>query len=161
MLYPVPQVHGVPGNSVDVVGEPLLCSAYCRAKTIKNNVTLNVELTAEQWKKKWEKEKERNKTLKNNVTWLENELTRWRKGNTRTHAHTLNNEHVFYLLVVLGDMKTFIIMIIVGNCTQYQLISRNCYELQLPFLTVYLRVITYKVWPTVQTSYVFLISLLV
>ncbi|XP_039982849.1 kinesin-1 heavy chain-like [Xiphias gladius] len=53
-----------------------------RAKTIKNTVTLNVELTAEQWKSKWEKEKEKNKTLKNSVTWLENELNRWRKGET-------------------------------------------------------------------------------
>uniref|UniRef100_A0A3P9KI41 Kinesin-like protein n=1 Tax=Oryzias latipes TaxID=8090 RepID=A0A3P9KI41_ORYLA len=53
-----------------------------RAKTIKNTVTLNVELTAEQWKKKWEKEKEKNKTLRNTVTWLENELNRWRKGET-------------------------------------------------------------------------------
>ncbi|XP_072234408.1 kinesin-1 heavy chain-like [Leuresthes tenuis] len=51
-----------------------------RAKTIKNTVCLNVELTAEQWKKKWEKEKEKNKTLKNTVTWLENELNRWRSG---------------------------------------------------------------------------------
>ncbi|CAG5895693.1 unnamed protein product [Menidia menidia] len=51
-----------------------------RAKTIKNTVILNVELTAEQWKKKWEKEKEKNKTLKNTVTWLENELNRWRSG---------------------------------------------------------------------------------
>ncbi|XP_019942736.1 kinesin-1 heavy chain isoform X2 [Paralichthys olivaceus] len=51
-----------------------------RAKTIKNTVTLNVELTAEQWKSKWEKEKEKNKTLKNTVNWLENELNRWRKG---------------------------------------------------------------------------------
>ncbi|KAF3836166.1 hypothetical protein F7725_028724, partial [Dissostichus mawsoni] len=51
-----------------------------RANTIKNTVTLNVELTAEQWKKKWEKEKENNKTLKNTVTWLESELTRWRGG---------------------------------------------------------------------------------
>ncbi|XP_029313251.1 kinesin-1 heavy chain-like [Cottoperca gobio] len=51
-----------------------------RAKTIKNTVTLNVELTAEQWKKKWEKEKEKNKTLKTTVTWLENELNRWRGG---------------------------------------------------------------------------------
>jgi len=57
------------------------------------DVTLNVELTAEQWKKKWEKEKERNKTLKSNVTWLENELTRWRTGNTRTHAHTHAHTH--------------------------------------------------------------------
>uniref|UniRef100_A0A3Q0SAS7 Kinesin-like protein n=1 Tax=Amphilophus citrinellus TaxID=61819 RepID=A0A3Q0SAS7_AMPCI len=51
-----------------------------RAKTIKNQVTMNVELTAEQWKSKWEKEKEKNKTLRNSVTWLENELNRWRSG---------------------------------------------------------------------------------
>lgn len=43
-------------------------------------MSLNVELTAEQWKKKWEKENEKNKTLKNTVTWLEAELNRWRSG---------------------------------------------------------------------------------
>ncbi|XP_068160472.1 kinesin-1 heavy chain-like isoform X2 [Antennarius striatus] len=51
-----------------------------RAKTVKNTVCLNVELTAEQWKSKWEKEKEKNKTLKNTVTRLENEINRWRNG---------------------------------------------------------------------------------
>ncbi|KAK5602644.1 Kinesin-1 heavy chain [Crenichthys baileyi] len=51
-----------------------------RAKTIKNTVSLNVELTAEQWKKKWEKEKEKNKTLRTTITWQENELNRWRNG---------------------------------------------------------------------------------
>ncbi|KAG7524031.1 kinesin-1 heavy chain-like [Solea senegalensis] len=53
-----------------------------RAKTIKNTVTLNVELTAEQWKNKWTREKEKNKTLRCTVTWLENELNRWRNGDS-------------------------------------------------------------------------------
>jgi kinesin family protein 5 len=46
-----------------------------------------VELTAEQWKKKYEKEKEKNKTLRNTIQWLENELNRWRNGNNLRISH--------------------------------------------------------------------------
>jgi len=54
----------------------------CRAKAIKNKVTVNEELTAEEWRKRYEKEKELSKKLKVLLVKYESELTRWRAGKT-------------------------------------------------------------------------------
>lgn len=53
-----------------------------RAKTVKNVVCVNEELTAEEWKRRYEREKEKVGRLKGKVEKLEEELQRWRNGET-------------------------------------------------------------------------------
>jgi len=53
-----------------------------RAKTIKNVVAVNEELTAEEWKKRYEKERDRNVKFKTKIEKLEEELRKWRAGQT-------------------------------------------------------------------------------
>ncbi|KAH7645700.1 kinesin heavy chain [Dermatophagoides farinae] len=51
-----------------------------RAKTIKNVVIVNEELTAEEWKRRYEREREKVTKLRAQLQRCEQELTRWRNG---------------------------------------------------------------------------------
>lgn len=61
-----------------------------RAKTVKNVVCVNEELTAEEWKRRYEREKEKVARLKGKVEKLEEELNRWRSGETVTADEQVN-----------------------------------------------------------------------
>lgn len=65
-----------------------------RAKTVKNVVCVNEELTAEEWKRRYEREKEKNGRMKGKLEKLEQELARWRAGETVTTDEQVNLQDV-------------------------------------------------------------------
>lgn len=65
-----------------------------RAKTVKNVVCVNEELTAEEWKRRYEREKEKNARMKGKLEKLEQELARWRAGETVTSDEQVNFQEI-------------------------------------------------------------------
>lgn len=65
-----------------------------RAKTIKNTVIVNEALTAEEWKRRYEKERDKANKLRNQLTALENELSRWRGGEAVPRDEQLNLKEI-------------------------------------------------------------------
>merc|ERR1712223_86558 len=90
-----------------------------RAKTIKNVIAVNEEPTAEEWKKRFEKERDKNGKLKTKIERLEEELRRWRAGDTvssedqlaigdeaRMDESTLSQAPSFQNLAAIADKPT-------------------------------------------------------
>lgn len=61
---------------------------------MKNVVCVNEELTAEEWKRRYEREKEKVVRLKGKVEKLEEELARWRAGETVNPDEQINLQDV-------------------------------------------------------------------
>lgn len=65
-----------------------------RAKTVKNVVCVNEELTAEEWKRRYEREKEKSARLKGKLEKLEQEVARWRSGETVSTDEQINFQDI-------------------------------------------------------------------
>ncbi|XP_013855134.1 kinesin heavy chain isoform 5C, partial [Austrofundulus limnaeus] len=102
-----------------------------RAKTIKNTVSVNLELTAEEWKKKYEKEKEKNRSLSIMLQKQENELKRWRKGESvpveeQMSSRTMKSNTETPKVIDSLDPPTVILS--EEEKTQYETLITNLYQ---------------------------------
>ncbi|XP_072376286.1 kinesin heavy chain [Diabrotica undecimpunctata] len=80
-----------------------------RAKTVKNVVCVNEELTAEEWKRRYEREKEKVARLKGKLEKLEDELNRWRSGETVKIEEQVNLNEISDAVTPVSGMEESVI----------------------------------------------------
>ena len=72
---------------------------------MKNTVTVNEELTAEEWKRRYERERDKNGRLRGQIERLEEELRKWRAGDTVGKDEQVNLADVMDVSVSARELE--------------------------------------------------------